>query len=365
MKKKKILWVIHNFYQNGITMFIINFFSKINLEKYEYILCISGNKIEQTLVKEINNLGVKVIFAPCRQKNVISYFFYIMACIKKDHIDAIHVHGNSSSISLDLLAAKLGGVKICIAHSHNSDCSIGILNKVLRPFLLMLCDYGIACSQEAANNMFGAKRRKKSCLILKNGINIEQFIYDEAGRENLRNEWNINEHTIVLGHVGVFNSQKNQQFLLPILKELIKSNPNYRLVLVGDGEKREIIQENAKNEGLSEYIIFTGKRDDVNKVMSAIDIFLFPSIFEGLGIVAIEAQAEGLPCLLSSEVPSIAKILYTTEFIELEQVAWVNAIKKINIGRVNDGNMLVRNSGWDINDCVKELEGFYLAAIGS
>ena len=341
-------------------MFVINYLTNLDLEKYDYILGISGDYIDDVLIEIVKKLELRIVYFPCRKKHTIKYFVELVNFIRKERIDAIHIHGNSTTITIDLLAAKIGGCKCRIAHCHNSKCDYKRINVILRPLFRKIYTVGIACSREAAINMFG---EADNVYILKNGIDTQKFHYSNLHRNKIRNELNILNSEIVLGHVGAFNNQKNQEFLIALMNKLLAQSKMYKLVLVGEGIKQEEIKKLAVKSKLDDRVLFLGKRDDVADVMNAFDIFVFPSKFEGLGIVAIEAQSVGLPCIVSEYVPYIAKTTTNIEYLKLDVDIWTEKILNGKFEIKTECNREVRENGWDIKNCVEELQKIYYSLL--
>lgn len=355
--KKKIMWVLNGLGQNGISMFVINYLENLDKDKFEYILGISGNTIDDNLLNRIKKTNVSIVKLPCRKNKPIEYFFAVSQFIRKNKIDLFHIHGNSSTVSLDLMAAKIGGCRYRIAHCHNSECDYKRMNKILQPVLNRLYYKGFACSENAAFNMFGVGWGKRNVTVLKNAIDTSKFFFSNEGRSDVRGEFGIDESTRVICHIGGFNEQKNQLFLVKVASMLSKQL-DYKILFVGDGKERQSVFIKANECGLADRVIFTGNREDIRNILSAADIFVLPSLFEGLGIVAIEAQSVGLPCLLSDAVPPITKILDSTKYIPLNEEVWVREIQVLieNSMRKEDAWKSVREAGWDIKDNAKKLE---------
>lgn len=361
--KIHVLWVLNGFEQNGISMFVLEYLKYLDKTKYHFYLGISGNNINDFLYKKIKNIkNIDIISLPCRNKGIFHYFISLIKTIKSKEIKIFHIHGNSSTITIDLLAAQISKCPIRIAHCHNSKSNHDIINKILQPFFNKMYSKGFACSKDAAIHMFGKNwETNKRISILKNGIECGKFIYNKSERKRIRNELQIKDSEIVLGHIGVFNNQKNQKFLIDIIELLQKSGKyNYKLVLVGNGPNKSKIEKLVVKKGLGKYIIFAGVRNDIPSVLCGFDIFLFPSIFEGLGIAVIEAQSSGLSCILSDKVPCITKILDSTQYITLDINLWSEKILeyKINNNRENS-SFKVQSLGWDILDNCVILEKEY------
>lgn len=359
-QRKKIMWILNGFLSNGITMFVINYLTNLDLNKFEYYLGISGDYIDQSLLKKVEELNVKIVYLPCRKRQTIEYFFKLKKIVKNENIDIVHIHGNSATVAIDLLAAKQGGCKRRIAHCHNSRCDYKKANKLLKPIFNRVYTCGIACSEEAALNMFG---KVDSIRIIKNGIDTNKFCFNEKKRKMMRDNLNILDKDILLGHVGAFNNQKNQEFLIELIKKLIYYDDSYKLVLVGEGEKLEFIKKMAKDYGVDNKVLFLGKRDDIAAIMCIFDIFVFPSKFEGLGIAAIEAQSTGIPCIASEEVPLIARVTDNMEYLKLDVDEWCKRILNDNLNIDIEGNMKVKAQGWDIRTCANELQMMYMSIL--
>lgn len=359
MKKKKILWVLNGLLSNGISMFVLNFLSNMDLEKYEYHLGISGNYIDKELFEKIEKLNIKIHIFPCRKRNTIRYFYQLKNYIKENKIDLVHFHGNSSTLVIDLLAAKLAGCKRRVAHSHNSESQYRKLNMLLRPIFNLLYTTGIACSENASLNMFGGN--KKNIYILKNGIDTKKFKYNSKIRREIRKKLNISDSQVVLGHVGGFNNQKNQKFLVDLYKKISDESSKYILIFVGDGKMSDEIKRYTKELGISTNSIrFLGNRHDIERIMNCFDCFVFPSIFEGLGIVMIEAQSIGLSCIASEHVPSITNVTGNVSFLPLNLDSWKDKILNNNFSVLPEQVKLVKDGGWDVRSCAKNLENIYL-----
>lgn len=360
--KINVLWVLNGLGQNGISMFVLTYLQNLDKSKYRFHLGISGKEINDSLYKQALNMDIEIIFMPCRKHDTFHYILDLAKYIKTKHIDIFHIHGNSTTITIDLLAAKIAKCKIRVAHCHASKCDHKIVNELLQPFFNRLYSQGFACSEDAAINMFGKKWKKRKCIsILKNGIETNKFIYRESEKIDIRKKLQLTDKDIVLGHIGFFNNPKNQIFLINLIEMLIGTGTqNYKLVLVGDGPNKEKIQALVDKKGINNYVHFLGIRNDIPSILSSFDMFLFPSIFEGLGIAVIEAQSNGLPCILSDRVPQITKILDSTEFVALDEKLWIDKIveKRKNSHREN-AVLKVQEFGWDIVDNCDILQKEY------
>ena len=217
-----------------------------------------------------------------------------------------------------------------------------------------------ACSKSAGQWMFG----QSDVQVLPNAINAVQYEFDDKIRYKIRNQLGV-EGSYVLGHVGRFSSVKNHTFLIDVFEQLKKVETNVKLLLVGDGEKYSDIQEKVKNKGLSENVIFLGLRSDVNLIMQAMDVFLLPSLYEGLPVTMIEAQAAGLPCIISDRVPIECKITDLVYQVALDESleVWVEKILGLKKVKRESITKIIKVSGYDIYESVKVLQEFYKAQI--
>jgi glycosyltransferase involved in cell wall biosynthesis len=198
-----------------------------------------------------------------------------------------------------------------------------LLHKLLKHVFDRCYTHAFACSEKAGRWLYG----EKTFTIINNGIPVEKFLFNKTERDRIRKKLNC-EKNKVIGHVGHFSYQKNQEFLIKIFTEIYKKDNSYRLLLVGDGDFRDKIEEAAVKNGVKDAVIFYGETFNVSEPLQAMDIFVFPSRFEGLGMAVIEAQAAGLPCIVSDAVPNVAKITKQMEYVSLEDPleVWVNKI---------------------------------------
>jgi glycosyltransferase involved in cell wall biosynthesis len=215
-----------------------------------------------------------------------------------------------------------------------------------------------ACSTDAGVFLFN----KKDFEVCKNGIHCDRFIYSEALRKHIRNKYGIAEQTYVIGSVGQFRKQKNYAWLSKPLADLVMRGKDVCLLLVGDGECREEIERAFTEAGVLDKVIFAGVQADTAPFYSAMDIFVLPSLFEGLGIVAVEAQANGLPCILSEGVPSETALGNSVRYLPLDSPEkWADALAQMP-QRCENGGETVHAAGYDISATTAMLQEFYLQA---
>ena len=283
----------------------------------------------------------------------------------KDHsYDVMHIHSGSISIlALASLAAKRRRIPKIIVHSHaagnNKNLKYRITKAVMTP-LLNCCptDY-CACSTEAGEWKYSGKAMKK-LVVLKNGIDINRFRFSEDIRKKMRKQMNISDADFVIGHVGRFTYEKNQKFIIELLQKVKESIPAAKAILVGTGEARQSVEDMAKEKKLLGDVIFAGNVTNVQDYLQAMDVFVFPSLFEGLGIVGVEAQAAGLPVIASLGVPRTMQLTDNVRFISLDKMkAWCDAIDFLKDITRQDQGRQIRENGFDIQDTAKEVEMLY------
>ena len=241
-----------------------------------------------------------------------------------------------------------------------------LMKQLLRVFSKVYATDYMCCSEHAGRWLFGDKEYDKgNVYLLNNAIDIEKFKYDERLRANKREELGIDDDTLVIGHIGRFVEQKNHRFLIDIFNEIHQKNKNSILLLIGQGPLMKEIKEKVEKLNLSRCVKFLGQRNDANQLYNAMDVFLFPSLYEGLGMVLIEAQANGLPCLASSEVPQAAKITNIIDFIDLKEDKniWVEKILNTHSSKRSSFFQKTINSKYNIDNETITLEEKYLSKI--
>lgn len=299
--------------KNGIASCIINYCSNMCGEDMQ-IDIVAPNKVDRDIRNLLDERYVR-LYEIERKAQPIQYFLQLEKLIKREKYDIVHAHGNSATLEIEMLAAKIGGCRHRIAHSHNTTCKHMTVHKILMPFFSHDYTVGIACGEAAGKWLFGSKK----FYVANNGIDVNKFSFSERTRKQIREEYQW-EDKIVLGHVGVFNYQKNHEFFVTLLKNLIQKNDKYFLVLVGDGENRENIRTMMETEHLEKHVYFAGNTGNVSEWLQGMDCFLLPSRFEGLPYVLVEAQAAGLPCIISDRISKEAAITPLVEFEGIEDV---------------------------------------------
>ena len=285
----------------------------------------------------------------------------------KNHYDCIHIHSDCAyECLLYGLAARKNKINRIVFHSH----SVGmvrnrflkrLLHRLSARFLKYIGTDFLACSVGAAKYMY-PNIASDRIVILKNGVNLELFRNDGVIGEEYRSKFGFKGNDLIIGHVGRFTDEKNHNYIIDVFSELHKKDERYKLLLLGDGDLRNLMETKVSAFGLTDCVVFTGNVSNVQDYMQAMDLFIFPSRFEGLGIVGIEAQACGLPCVFSTGVPEEAKLTENVEFVPLEDKdKWVATIEKMIKLPKSDNTEKIREAGYDINETAKQLESIYLS----
>ena len=298
----KILVVITTAFTStgGLTTVMMNYYRAMNKEGLKIDFA-STNVPSQSLLDEIHVEGSEYYQLPPRKK-IVSYFYRLRRLCK--NYDLLHVHGNSSTSVLELMAANWAGVKRRIVHNHTSRSQHPWINLLLHPFFLMSYTKAIACSDAAGEWLFGNKQYQ----ILRNAIKVEPFIFNVDKRKTMRCVFGFKDDEYVVGHIGIFMEAKNHSFLIEVFAKYHALQPKSKLLLIGDGELRHLVEAAIDKNKVNDCVILAGLRSDISDVLQAIDIFLFPSIYEGMPLSVVEAQASGLPCIISDAVTKMVNI---------------------------------------------------------
>lgn len=309
--------------RNGITGVILNIYKQLNKENIQMDFLATDHDTEPWVKELIIQNGSKLYEIDRSYSHLLSYIIQVAKCVKG--YDAIHIHGNSSSIVFELLAAKLAGVKKRIAHSHNTTCSSPKLDKLLRPLFYMLCNERIACGEDAGKWLFGHRK----FWIINNGVDTEAFRFNESLRVSERKKLGISDE-VLIGHVGRLNEQKNQTFLLDVFSELLQVEDNVKLLLIGDGPLEGVLKEKSTALNINNRVNFLGAVDNVNELINAVDLIVMPSLYEGLPLTLVEEQANGLVCIVSDSITREANLTGNLRFVSLDSPLdkWISIIQQ-------------------------------------
>lgn len=348
----------------GVESVVMNYYRNIDRNKVQFdFICDEDSKYIPK--DEIEGLGGKVILIPPYQKP-FKYHKELKRVLKEGKYKIVHSHISTMSF-FSLWAAKSAKVPIRIAHAHSTtnkkEKKKNLMKQVLRPFSKVFANRYFCCSELAGRWLFGDKTYDDGKVyLLNNAIDVDKFRYDEKIRKEKRKELNIKDNQLVIGHIGRFVQQKNHEFLIDIFNEIHKQNKNAILLLAGDGPLKENIQNKVKELGLEKSVQFLGQRSDANELYQAMDAFVLPSLYEGLPVVGVEAQAAGLPCFFSTDMTKETKILDTTQFIKLTKNSkeWaVKILKELKVFKRQDVTVKITNNNFNIKNEAEKLEYKY------
>lgn len=370
----KVLYVADMLHtKSGITAVMMNYYRHFDKSNVRIDFLLPENSSEQRLVDEVESCGSNVYYMPVLGASFekVRRFKAFIAAFFTTHNDYVAVHSHFMQLNaLVFSVAKRNGIGCCISHSHLTKYSENKLHSI-RNWLMCLpnnkvSDVWAACGVKAGEFLYGRKfLSSPKHLIVRNAIELDRFSFDEETRQAVRNELGIGDSEIILGTVGRLQSQKNQEFLLNVMKELAsKGSRNYKLVIVGEGPLEASLKERSKTLNLDDNVVFTGRRTDAYRLYQAFDVFLLPSIYEGLPVVGVEAQASGLPCVFSTGITNEIGLTISA-FLPIDEgpAPWVDAIEALEVVGQKDrasSREVVQKAGFDINVEAKRLEGFYL-----
>lgn len=363
MAEIRIAQIVGKWLGGGVESVVMNYYRNIDRTKIQFDFFCDEDSTNIPY-DEIRNLGGKVILIPPYQK-VFEYQKVLKAELKKGNYKIVHSHINTLSV-FPLRAAKKVGVPVRISHSHSTtnkkEWKKNIVKQILRPFSKKYANQFMCCSELAGKWMFGKKFYNENVYLLNNAIDIEKFSFNPELRSKIRNELNISDNTFVIGHIGRFVAQKNHSFLIEILREYLKLNPDVVLLLAGQGPGMVDVRNLVCEYKLDQYVKFLNQRNDAYALYNAFDAFVLPSLYEGLPVVGVEAQCNDLNCYLSSDMTKETKILEKTLFLNLSDRAetWAKKIYETSDKNRFDNSQIMKEKGFSITDESGKLEKYYI-----
>lgn len=365
-KPIRVLHILQRMEAGGTQALLMNIYRKIDRKKVQFDFLVVY-KEKQFYDDEINELGGNLYKFSFREDLNLLKFNNDLKKFFDEHnkYDIVHCHAYTIGYFC-LKAAKEANIPVRIAHSHNNETvrDFKYLPKLFmqRKFTKYATDL-FACSEEAGKYLF----KNKKFEVLKNAIDSDRFIANNEVREQIRNELGL-DGKFVVGHVGRLHPQKNHDFLIDVFEKIREKKKNAEMILIGTGPLENDIKKNVKNKGLTPYIHFLGNRKDMERIYQGMDIFVFPSIFEGLGIVAIEAQAAGIPLVCSEGIPPEANVSPLFKQLSLSDSVeiWTDESLKMSrneLKHTNTQNYII-NAGFDMNQVAKKMETYYLIKQG-
>lgn len=347
--------------RGGIETFMMNYLCHMDLNQIHIDFAVRGPE-RGTYDDELESLGCKIYRLPQRSKHPIAFQKKLRDILEKENYQVIHSHADAMSCWV-LKVAKECGVPVRIAHSHNTQHLTTNpikfqINEFARRNINKYATNRFACSDEAGKWLFG----DGPFMVVHNAIDANDFKFNADKRKALREKYAVSDDTILLGHVGRFDTQKNHAFLIDMFAELAKKNDNYKLMCVGDGWLRGDIEKQISENNLNDKVILAGQQENARDYYNVFDLYVFPSLFEGLSFVLIEAQANGLTCISSDGVPQETNLSGANKmlYLPLEKQAWVDKIIELGKPARYDGGKYVVEQGYDITHEAKKLEDMYL-----
>jgi len=363
----RVLQVVTALDGGGVERMLFNYYRVMNRNQIQFDFIVHSEE-KGLLEDHFIQMNSTIFRIPTRQQSLIKNFALTKRIIKRGNYDAIHVHLDMMSI-IPLFLAMIFGIKIRIAHSHMATKPKGLLgrfkNKVFSFLIKAFANKLFACGIDAGISRYGLTTIKSNKVkVINNAIQISDYKFDESIRQVIRDEYQIENNEILIGHVGRFTQQKNHEFIINLFKKIYETNKRTKLMLVGNGELEDEIKLKVEKMGLGNNIIFCGIRDDVNKLMQAMDILILPSKYEGLPVVLVEAQCSGLSCLVSDTITKEVNVTGRIKYLSLnsEIKDWVNTafeMLKTNNRLNNKSYVDIKNAGYDIEIEKIHLENSY------
>lgn len=353
----------------GIDSYIFSHYRHMDQERFRFDFMTQDPRLENA--EQYRDFSYRVWTLPATAAQDRNGFIKRVQEILQEGYDILHLHTSYWTGFLLEELAKEAGIRRVILHAHstavderNPEKRLALSRRheeIKRAFSPELATDYWACSREAADWLFGPQIPREKIRIMKNAIETERFRFDPQKRKALRQEFRIEEDTLVLGTAGRLSYSKNPGFLVDAFAAFYRNHPNSRLLVLGNGELRKDLEDQIRKSGLEDAVLLLGWKTNVEDYLQAMDIFLLPSRFEGLGIAAVEAAASGLPCLVSDQVPKDVAFTENVRHIPLDIPAWTAALEKVSQLHIDrqDGAEAVQAAGYDIRHQAKLLETLY------
>lgn len=359
----RILHVVTIMNLGGIETFLMTLYRNIDRTKVQFDFLVHRQD-KGFFDDEIKEMGGNIYcIQALKPNNFLSYYKDLSLFFKNNReYSIVHSHLNANS-SLVLGIAKKCGVKHRISHAHIDQVggSNPILKRILRTYINKVSTKRFACSKQAGNWLF----KGSDFEVFNNSIDTNRFIFYLEKRLEIRKKLHLTDSTIVIGNIARFNEQKNHDFMLDIFASYLKINSNSKLLLIGDGELMNICKNKANSLNILDDVIFTGSIGNANDYLNSMDLFLFPSLYEGLGIVAVEAQCNGLPVLMTDTLPKDVEItnLITRLSLDVTPIIWAKKIDCLVSKQKNRKGFekIIVDNGYDIHENAKKITNYYLS----
>lgn len=359
-KNIRVCQVLHGIVGGGSEQVVLNYCSRMHDIHFDLLFQYEPNP---QILERFNEAGINCIQIPDKVHHPLKHLWTMFRIFRKGDYNVVHSHLDWFMNSYVCFLAMLAGIKKRIAHHHQA-------YHPTNPLLILLCalmripcklfaTHWLACGEAAAINGWGKRAFEKSKVtILPNAIDPERFMYNETARNEIRKKYGIAEDDFVIGHVGRFYPEKNHEFLIDVFSEVHKQDSNAKLLLLGDGPLREHIMHKVDSLELTNSVIFAGLQKNPELYYSAMDVFCLPSIREALGIVLLEAQYNGLPCIVSENVPKEVDISGKIKYLLINSSnSWHKEINNHHFSNRYDSK--ITSSSFDIQSCYNILKKIY------
>ena len=342
----------------GITSVIYNYTRSMDRSDLQLYFVTYG-ELKPVLRQRFEPLG-EILFVSDRKQSTVAYVKDYISLLKSQRFDVVHIHGNSGTMLIEVLLAKLCGVRTVMVQAHSTRTNHPFVNAVLKHPMMWLSEC-IASSEISGQWLYG----KHPYTLLNNAIELDAFRFREDCRETYRAEFGVKKEEFLIGHIGHFTEPKNHFFLIDVFAAFHKREPDSRLLLISDGPRFEAVKAKVGELGLQDAVIFAGRRSDVASIYSAMDLFILPSVWEGLPLVTVESQVNALPVLLSDAVTKVAKCTDRVFYKALEDGAesWAEQLqqmRKQSFDRKEDTCGIIAARGFDIHKEAEKLRNLYL-----
>lgn len=364
MNKIKVLMVLGNTGMGGAQAFVLNLLKNLDLSRFQVDLAVDTIK-EDGIADDVRSLGCSIYLLPYFK--VYNYRKYAAAWnsfLDEHHYDIIHAHSTNSA-SVYLRIAKKKGCST-IAHSHSAGYRGNLIQRLAKRFFALkvgkYSDLWFACSDKAALRLFGdSYKNYPNYFEIPNAIDVEKYVFSDEKSKSLRNELGVLDDELLCGHVGTFSSPKNHSFLLDIFNEVLKKEPTARLICCGAGALMPIVKEKATALGIIDKILFPGVVKNCGEYLMAMDVFVFPSLFEGLPVSVVEAEATGLPVVMSDVITKEVDLTDCVHRHSLKEPAsvWAKTICRIKPRNRVTYNKTIEESRFNMRESIKLISSLY------
>lgn len=363
MTKKKILILPGGLQIGGAEKVARDIALYADPDKFEFHYVVFGDPIGGYEI-QLEEAGCKIFHLAEPSESYSRYFRDLMALMKKHRYHAVHAH-TMFSCGWVMLAARLRGIPVRITHSHsalnNGKRLVKSVYEAVMRFLILTCSTDlVGCGEKAGRRLFGENAWEKRGNLILNGIDVEGFAYDTEKRTAIRARLELGDR-FVLGHAGHLAEVKNQSFLLDLMPDILMQKPDAMLLLLGEGGDRPMLERKIRDMGLEKHVIMTGNVANVADYLSAMDVFVFPSLFEGLPLSILEVQANGLPCVISDSVPRdvfLTDLIHPLSLQDCKDM-WVGKIFSVHRCNTECYNVRLRNSDYAVNTAMDKIYRIY------